>query len=408
MENKIETEFDSFLDDILKTLILLIPNAQTGSIQVRDGNEIRYCTAYGYDLKKLQQCVFDKDNFVLKKANNRKLNPIKNLFEVDQLELDPEQTKILVKYGKIETIKCMINFSLLIENEVWGYINIENHYNENAFSEKDIEIVSKFRDITEKVIEAKLAHKKIDAQFNKLYSNIDKYIKLYDMYRHNLRNELQIQLMILGLNNDPTKDEIQNKIKKLDELGKNLSIDEPLAIMPTKRSERRIKNIIIENHLNFTFLAGARIRMYHVDEITSKRRTIICQNFIVDSKKYPEVSDISYSFPLFQNYYIEILLYFDDIKNESDIENNTFIERQLILLYLLNLQKKLFDFFYTRLNETKILYNSLKEFYTLHITPITILLDKIKLKGEKYEEKWLNSICNTNEVISAIKNLLEW
>ena len=408
MENKIETEFDSFLYDILKTLILLIPNAQTGSIQVRDGNEIRYCTAYGYDLEKLKECVFNSDMELYLFANKREPSIITNIYETDKEELEPEKLEILIKYGKLDSIKCMIKFAIFFDNSVWGYINLENHYNKRAFSKKDIEVVSKFRDIAEKVIKVKIAHKKIDMQFKELYSILKKNFKLYDMYRHNLRNELQIQLMILGLLNDLTKKEIQKKISEIDILGKNLYLEKPLNFIPSEKSQIAIKEIINSNHSNFSFLAGARIRMYYVCDIYGKRRTILNQNFLVDTEKYPVVSDISYSFPLFQDYYIEIVLYFDESETDSNDEDNTFIERQLILLYLLNLQNRLFDHFYEMLTETKLHYTRLISFYKQHITPLTILLDKVEVDQEKYEEKWLNSICNTSEIISAIINLVEW
>ena len=57
-----EKEFNRFLEALIQDLIELIPNAETGSILVREGLKFYYKAAIGFNLEELQKVIFNLES----------------------------------------------------------------------------------------------------------------------------------------------------------------------------------------------------------------------------------------------------------------------------------------------------------------------------------------------------------
>ena len=109
--NNSEKEYTELLQNLLDDLIHLLPNAQTGSVLVKEGNALQYKAVKGYDLEKLQKMTLEisRSNLIFA---SKKVNLVTNLKAWDEDNLNSYQLETLIKHGRLDSIKSMITFPL--------------------------------------------------------------------------------------------------------------------------------------------------------------------------------------------------------------------------------------------------------------------------------------------------------
>ena len=209
-------DFDRFLQEILSSLVSTIPNAETGSLQILDGEFIYFRATVGFPLEKLKECVFDADSDLYTLLTPEMPNIRNELLKWGENNLSEKQLSILKEFGRLDSIKAIIKISLVVNNQIWGFLNIENHESENAFTEQDVIITKAFKGIAENLIKMKLQNKNLINRYCNLSKSMNRTYNLYDNYNHDLRNIFQLFMLILGLETDEDniiqKKEFQEKL----------------------------------------------------------------------------------------------------------------------------------------------------------------------------------------------------
>ncbi|MCS7174442.1 cache domain-containing protein, partial [Pseudothermotoga sp.] len=117
---------------LLEKAIEAIPKAQGGSVLLRKNDSYIFVAAVGYDLKKLSKVSFpveDVTSWVGGKASIRKKNDVISY----ERHLDEESIDTLRKVGKLDEVKCSLNFIVEVEGKTVILFNIDNFEDEDAF-----------------------------------------------------------------------------------------------------------------------------------------------------------------------------------------------------------------------------------------------------------------------------------
>lgn len=146
-----EQDLDRVLPLILETAIHLIPNAQTGSLLVKEGPVFKFKAAHGFELEVLKKVEIPLESSVLTIAKGSEVLKIKNLGEFDRNYLPSQDYQILWEHGGLSEIKVSLISPLMLpsgKGEPWdqketiGQITVNNMEDEDAFSDIACEILA--------------------------------------------------------------------------------------------------------------------------------------------------------------------------------------------------------------------------------------------------------------------------
>lgn len=130
-------QIDEILQIILDKAIEIIPNAQKGSILIRDGKYLVFKAVKGYDvdiLKGLKLQISDLFQYYTHDFYQPCI--VNNVEAFNKKHLSPEKFETL-RRGDGFTPKSVLSCAILADNEFLGTINIDNTESVTAFKEED-------------------------------------------------------------------------------------------------------------------------------------------------------------------------------------------------------------------------------------------------------------------------------
>jgi diguanylate cyclase (GGDEF)-like protein len=137
-------DFDEFLNTVIEKAVQLIDKADAGSILIlNNDNRLEFKAAVGYDLKGLSKIsMIVEETFLYQHTQGNYSKPC--------IIADPQKfnRKFLAKetFSKFEdadalSLKATISAPILIDNKLYGMINVDNSLYEDAFSMRDTAII---------------------------------------------------------------------------------------------------------------------------------------------------------------------------------------------------------------------------------------------------------------------------
>ncbi|MFZ5969714.1 MAG: diguanylate cyclase [Bacillota bacterium] len=135
---------DDLLQDVMKKVITVIDNADMGSILIRnDEDRLVFRAAHGFELSQLSNISLSlEETYFYDVDDNGKYKPriIKNPRVFDHYVMSPENLQEFEK-ANVLNIKATITAPILIDQDLYGMINIDNSHNEDAFDDEALTII---------------------------------------------------------------------------------------------------------------------------------------------------------------------------------------------------------------------------------------------------------------------------
>lgn len=130
------------LNDVLQLVldeaIRLVPAAQAGSILIKEGDQMQFRAARGYDLARLQTIPLRfEDLFQSRQQDLYEPTIIRNLEAFDSSHLNPDQFDGLKKQQAL-IAKAVLTCSFKLDGVFFGSINLDNFDSEDAFHSADL------------------------------------------------------------------------------------------------------------------------------------------------------------------------------------------------------------------------------------------------------------------------------
>ena len=132
-----DDNLDHLLQVILQKAIDVIPKAQTGSILIRNGDQMVFRAVVGYDIETLRKVNMQfEDMYQYKLGNLFEPTVIRDIRTFNEKYLDPKKNKDLDEQDAL-IAKSVLTCAITFHNEVYGFINLDNIEDEDAFHDKD-------------------------------------------------------------------------------------------------------------------------------------------------------------------------------------------------------------------------------------------------------------------------------
>lgn len=134
----------SFYQTVLEAAVEAIPKAQAGSLLILapDGR-YRYEAAVGFELSTLQLTSFSPQQEDPLIGLGGRILAGESLRSYDQ-KLPHEQQQVLSQAGRIGDIQCSVGVPVLVENQVVGYLFLDNFDTPQAFDHQALELAKGF------------------------------------------------------------------------------------------------------------------------------------------------------------------------------------------------------------------------------------------------------------------------
>ncbi|KLO21919.1 hypothetical protein X275_07610 [Marinitoga sp. 1197] len=173
---KITNSFDDFYEELLRTAIYLIPEADYGSIIFIDSNNRwKFLSAYGHNFELLKKITFAAGHI----PETENIRIIDNIVENERLEMDKESYNILLKASK--PIKQSLIYEISIKNNEWINFCLDIDKNsEKVFSEESVEIMEIFANLARAFWIQKLSYEHIKEVYLNLANKLAYIAEEYD------------------------------------------------------------------------------------------------------------------------------------------------------------------------------------------------------------------------------------
>jgi len=133
----INDNLDELLQTILEKAIELIPKAQSGSILIRHENQMEFRAAVGYDLEELQKVNLKfEDTYQYKLNKLYEPTVIQDIKTFNKKNLETE-TNDFMSRSDLLTAKAVLTCSFVLNDTIYGFINLDNLDDFDAFNEQD-------------------------------------------------------------------------------------------------------------------------------------------------------------------------------------------------------------------------------------------------------------------------------
>lgn len=134
-------DLDKLMQRILEKAIELIPNAQSGSILIKEGDEMVFHAAIGYDLNVLKNIKLKfEDTFQYKIGNLYEPAVIEDIQTFNTKNLDPDRMTIQ-DVKDMSVAKAVLTCSITLDKKIYGFINLDNLDDEKAFVDADKQMI---------------------------------------------------------------------------------------------------------------------------------------------------------------------------------------------------------------------------------------------------------------------------
>lgn len=132
-----DDNLDNLMQLILEKAVEAIPKAQSGSILIRNKDQMKFRAAVGYDLEMLKKIDLRyEDMFQYKLGNLFEPQVIRDVKTFNEENMDPKNTKELDEQNAL-VAKSILTCAITVRDEVYGFINLDNIDDINAFQDKD-------------------------------------------------------------------------------------------------------------------------------------------------------------------------------------------------------------------------------------------------------------------------------
>ena len=135
---------EGFYRRLLERAVMSIPEAQAGSILLRDDNErFRFVSAIGFNIAALRRVSFTESEIriFLDAISTRALMEL-SAFET--AAYDSERAEILIQEGRTNEIRGSVSVPVYLENTLVAILNLNNFESAEAFSEDSWDMASAF------------------------------------------------------------------------------------------------------------------------------------------------------------------------------------------------------------------------------------------------------------------------
>mgnify|MGYP002620126897 CR=1 FL=1 len=196
---------DRLLNTILEKAIAVIPNAQAGTLLIKEDDHMVYKAAHGYDLDTLKKIHLRiEDTFEHKLGNKRKPAIIRNSHAFNLMHASKAFTKQM-EDSQIPSSQSVITCPIFFNHEYYGSINLDNLTQENAFFEDDkpiikylanqIGLVLNHRQLLEKTLYS-AKHDALTGVYTRIYHNE----RLNEIYKHAMKHQQSFCIALIDLN----------------------------------------------------------------------------------------------------------------------------------------------------------------------------------------------------------------
>ena len=133
----INDDLDELLQIILEKAVELIPKAQSGSILIRNNGDMEFHAAVGYDLGELRKIKLKFEEMYQYRLNML-YEPavIKDIKTFNKKNLNAE-TNTSMNEKDMLTAKAVLTCSFILHGKIYGFINLDNLDDLDAFNEQD-------------------------------------------------------------------------------------------------------------------------------------------------------------------------------------------------------------------------------------------------------------------------------
>lgn len=129
---------------ILEKAVMVIPNAQAGSVILKKDGHYVYVAAIGYDLRELSKIKFSCEHVREWVKGGCSIKKKSEVIDLNQNKIDQEDFKLLRKAGRLDEIMCSLNCAVEIEGEIALQLNLDNFETEDAFDEESVKLAQLF------------------------------------------------------------------------------------------------------------------------------------------------------------------------------------------------------------------------------------------------------------------------
>jgi len=170
------------LSHILEKVVKAFPSAEAGSLLLKKGGSYHFVATVGFDLEKLKNVKFSFEH--VKSIANRP-----TVVQWKEVPLKDERKDALNRYGRRSQIKSTLIMPIWLEDELLGYISLDNFASRSAFTETDLKMAEVFqghiklliwKDRMEKRLKHMLDHDMLTGALTRraFYERVEKALKL--------------------------------------------------------------------------------------------------------------------------------------------------------------------------------------------------------------------------------------
>ncbi len=164
---------DSMYQEILEAAVNIVPRAQAGSLILKEGDFLVFRAAVGYDLTQLRRVKFNPK--IILQPLDKNVRIVRGFGEYNSKNMPKEDYEILSKFGRVNEIKASISLPIVINEEVLGFMVLDNFENEDAFDEESLQLAQLFSNITGVLLE----HMTLQAKLEEQKRNLE-YLSYHD------------------------------------------------------------------------------------------------------------------------------------------------------------------------------------------------------------------------------------
>lgn len=132
-----DNNLDNLLQLILEKAVDAIPRAQFGSILIRNKDQMIFRAAVGYNLDLLKKINLRfEDMYQYKLGNLYEPQVIRDIRTFNHANMNPQNAKDLDDQDAL-VAKSVLTCAITVRDEIYGFINLDNIEDVNAFQDKD-------------------------------------------------------------------------------------------------------------------------------------------------------------------------------------------------------------------------------------------------------------------------------
>ena len=168
----------SFYQRLLERTVSTVPDAQAGSILLKDAQGcFCFVAAVNFDLAGLQKLVFYPHEFLIDLKN---LDP-QRVYDYDSAPLpEAERQHILETSGRVKDLKTSLSVPIALDGEVIAFLHLNNFETENAFSDEDLDLTKLFA----RQVAALLKRLKLETELRTRQSELERWATFRSELNH--------------------------------------------------------------------------------------------------------------------------------------------------------------------------------------------------------------------------------